>query len=140
MEGPYLVPLREIDVPNGNVYHALKSSEDSFIRFGELYFSRIETGKIKGWKRHNSCTLNLIVVQGMVKFLLVNDDFFEGGGRIYREEFTLGPIVNYKRLVVPPGYWMAFKGIGTGENIIANVIDEEHDPQESDSRSFVDFD
>lgn len=140
MEGPYLVPLREIEVPNGNVYHALKSSEASCIRFGELYFSRIETERVKGWKRHNRCTLNLIVVQGLVRFILVNDDFFEGNGKSYHKEFTLGPIANYKRLVVPPGYWMAFKGIGTGESIIANVIDEEHDPQECDSRSFADFD
>lgn len=140
MEEPYLVPLREIAVPNGNVYHALKSSEDGYINFGELYFSRIEMGKIKGWKRHNLCTLNLIVVEGVVSFIVASDDFLEGNGESYRKEFTIGPKVNYKRLVVPPGYWMAFKGVGAGENIIANVIDKEHDPEESDSRSFIDCD
>lgn len=138
MEEPYLVPLREIAVPNGNVYHAIKSSETSFINFGELYFSRIETGKIKGWKRHNRCTLNLIVVEGLVSFIIVTDDVFQGRNPSYHKEFTIGPEENYNRLVVPPGYWVAFKGVGAGENIIANVIDEEHDSEESDSRSLND--
>ena len=109
---PYLVPLRKIKLAKGNVFHALKSNENSFKGFGELYFSRIEFGKIKGWRRHNKYTLNLIVIEGLVKFIVASNDTFETDNPEYLEEFVIGPSENYKRLVVPPGHWMALRVSG----------------------------
>ena len=67
MEGVTLHPLKHITVPKGDIYHAMKFTDEGYCGFGEAYFSQIEQGQAKGWKRHNRMTLNLIVPIGAVK-------------------------------------------------------------------------
>ena len=50
IDGVSLHPLRQISVPNGDLWHALKATDDGFAGFGEAYFTQIEPHKIKGWK------------------------------------------------------------------------------------------
>ena len=52
MEGVTVHPLKHIVVPKGDIYHALKSTDEGYVGFGEAYFSQIEHGAAKGWKRH----------------------------------------------------------------------------------------
>ena len=61
MQGVRVFPLKIINTPNGEVKHALKNSDDSFSGFGEAYFSSVDFGTIKGWKKHTQMILNLIV-------------------------------------------------------------------------------
>ena len=73
-------PQQQISNAGGDVWHALKSAEDSFIGFGEAYFSWVDPGSIKAWKKHLDMTINLIVPIGMVRFMgyeLENDSFRE---------------------------------------------------------------
>ena len=58
IEGIALHPLEHISVPNGDVFHALRCTDEGFVGFGEAYFAQIESGKAKGWKRHNKMTLS----------------------------------------------------------------------------------
>ena len=71
IEGVSLHPLKHIVVPKGDIYHAMKSTDEGYVGFGEVYFSQIEHGQAKGWKRHNRMTLNLIVPVGTVKFVMI---------------------------------------------------------------------
>ena len=64
--------------------HALKNSDNEFIRFGEIYFSEIYFGKIKGWKRHLRMNMNLIVPEGFVKFVFYDEKLN------YFEEYEIG--------------------------------------------------
>jgi dTDP-4-dehydrorhamnose 3,5-epimerase len=73
MEGVTVHPLKHIVVPKGDIYHALKSTDEGYVGFGEAYFSQIEHGAAKGWKRHNRMTLNLVVPVGAVKFVIYDD-------------------------------------------------------------------
>ncbi len=73
MEGVSLHPLKHITVPKGDIYHAMKSTDEGYCGFGEAYFSQIEQGQTKGWKRHNRMMLNLIVPVGAVKFVVYDD-------------------------------------------------------------------
>ena len=52
IEGVFLNPLKIIENPLGDVYHGIKSSENSFVGFEEAYFSTIRYGVIKPWKKH----------------------------------------------------------------------------------------
>ena len=54
-------PLKKIPSVGGDVWHALKSTDESFQGFGEAYFSWIELGSIKAWKQHIRMTMNLLV-------------------------------------------------------------------------------
>ena len=117
---------------NGNVLHALKETDGSFKRFGEAYFSTINYGQIKGWKRHRLMTLNLFVPFGEVVFTVFDDR--RQGQEAVLSQYTLSR-EQYGCLTVPPMIWVAFKGLGKKESIILNIADMMHDPQEVDRLS-----
>ena len=115
--------LKIIDNDKGKVMHALKKSETSFDKFGEVYFSKIEYNYVKAWKKHKNMTMNLVVPVGSVKFVFYNEqnkDF---------EEIILGPN-NYSRITVLPNIWFGFKGLFKGNNLVMNLSNIEHDPSE----------
>lgn len=130
IEGVSLHPLKHIVVPKGDIYHAMKSTDEGYVGFGEAYFSQIEHGQAKGWKRHNRMTLNLIVTVGEVKFV-VYDDREGSATKGEFEEITLSPQNNYQRLTVASGIWMAFYGVGEGISMLMDIIPEPHDPSEA---------
>ena len=128
IEGVILTPLNKIHHPNGDILHGMKKSDVGFSDFGEAYFSTIKTGAIKGWNKHKRMTLNLIVPVGGVTFVIYDD---REGSRSNGSFFTVGlSSSNYQRLTVPPGLWMAFKGNNSKTNLILNIADIEHDPEE----------
>lgn len=131
--GVTLHPLKHIVVPKGDVYHALKSTDEGYCGFGEVYFTQIEHGQAKGWKRHNRMTLNLVVIVGKVKFVIYDDR--EGSltrGRF--EEIILSPSDNYQRLTLAPGLWMAFYGEAEGISTLMDIIPEPHNPEEANRK------
>ena len=133
MTGVTLTNLKRVRVINGDVYHALKASEESFKGFGELYFSRIDYGKVKGWKKHTKFTLNLTVPAGHVRFVVFSSDKKTGLPTELVGEYLIGADDNHQRLTVPPGFWVAFQGLHQSGNVIANVIPEEHIPTEAEN-------
>ncbi|MCL7411937.1 MAG: dTDP-4-dehydrorhamnose 3,5-epimerase family protein [Methanosarcinaceae archaeon] len=130
IEGVELTPLKIISGDSGDVLHAIKRTESSFQGFGEAYFSTVDKGAIKAWKRHNKMTLNLVVPCGEIKFVLYDDrQDSQTYGQI--NELTLS-LQNYQRLTVPPLVWLGFKGLGDDLNMLMNVSDIPHDPEEYD--------
>lgn len=133
IQGVELHPLKHIIVPKGDIFHALKSTDEGYTGFGEAYFSQIESGAVKGWKRHNRMTLNIIVPLGKIKFVVYDDR--EGSttnGKF--QEIILSPESNYQRLTLAPGLWMAFKGMDNGISMLMDIIPEPHDPSEADRK------
>ncbi|WP_293713970.1 dTDP-4-dehydrorhamnose 3,5-epimerase [uncultured Parabacteroides sp.] len=133
MEGVTLHPLKHIIVPKGDIYHALKSTDEGYKGFGEAYFSQVEEGVVKGWKRHNRMTLNLIVPLGRIKFIIY-DGREESVTKGTFEEIILSPKENYQRLTIAPGLWLAFCGMDKGTSMLMNIIPEPHDPKEADRK------
>lgn len=123
MDGIILTPLKQIHNPKGDVFHAMKKSDTGFDGFGEAYFSTINQGNIKGWKKHTQMTLNLVVPMGCIKFVVYNDKT----KRFFNVKLSQN---NYQRLTVNPGLWMAFKGIDE-TSILLNLASIEHDPDEA---------
>lgn len=117
-----VTPLTRIQVAGGDVLHGIKRSDPGYVDFGEAYFSIVEVGAIKAWKRHLRMTLNLVVPFGMVCFAFLDD---EG---VVREE-TIGEN-HYVRLTVPPRIWFGFKGLSVPYSILMNLADIPHDPIE----------
>lgn len=130
-----ITSLKVIPTPGGNVLHALKNSDESFVGFGEAYFSWVEVGTIKAWKRHNQMTMNLIVPVGRVQFVFFDDE---------TKEFL--PIVigenDYARIAAPSGIWFGFKGINTPRSLVLNISNIPHDPNEIDRLDYdkIDYD
>ena len=128
MTKPYTTPISIIKVDDGDVLHALKSNEDSFSKFGEAYFSNVKSGQTKAWKMHKKMTLNIIVPVGEIKFVLFKDAK-EFSGETDFEEFSLSRS-NYKRLTVPPNFWLGFQCKSEEDAMLLNIADIEHDPAE----------
>ncbi|MEO6962558.1 MAG: dTDP-4-dehydrorhamnose 3,5-epimerase family protein [Puia sp.] len=126
-----LTPLRIIPGDSGYVMHALKQQESSFQGFGEAYFSIVNKNSVKGWKKHRSMLLNLIVPSGAIRFVLYDDRKESSQHRAIRE-ITLSK-ENYQRLTVPPGVWMAFQGLSDDLNMLLNIASIPHDPDEADT-------
>jgi len=128
IEGVLLHPLKQIPDERGKIMHMLKSTDPHFEKFGEIYFSCVYPGVVKGWHRHSRMTLNYAVVTGLIKMVLYDDR--EGSpthGQV--EEIFLGES-NYALLKVPPMVWNGFKGVGVQPAIVANCATIPHDPKE----------
>ena len=117
---------------NGSVMHALKKSDSGFRNFGEIYFSNIKYKNIKAWKRHTKMTMNLVVPVGRVKFV-----FYSEEKNIF-EEYILGEN-NYNRLTVNPLLWFGFQGMEEGKNLVMNIANIEHDPDEVERKNLMDL-
>jgi len=128
---PYLTELKIIEQPQGCIKHGIKASDPSFSRFGEAYFSTVNKGCIKGWKLHREMTLNLVVPSGEIRFI-VHDGIRDEGKPFIKPliDVVLGDN-NYHRLTIPPNFWLAFEGIGVNINMLMNVANIEHDPNEA---------
>lgn len=133
MDGVTVTPLRRIATGKGDVLHAMKATDPGYCGFGEVYFSEVYPGQRKGWKRHNRMTLNLVVIRGAIKFVVVNDLTHE------REEMVLSPDSNYSRLTVAPGLWMSFEGVSNETSLLMDLIPEPHDPDEADRKELSQF-
>ncbi len=124
-------PQRVIDTDGGTVLHALKAGDSSFHGFGEAYVSEIGAGRIRAWKRHRRMTLNLVVVQGAVRFVIHDDRPGSPTLGVY-QEVLLSRESNHARLTVPPLLWLGFQGLSTPMNALLNIANLEHDPEEID--------
>ena len=125
MDKIILTPLKQILNSKGDIFHAMKKSDIGFDGFGEAYFSTVNKGDIKGWKKHTKMTLNLIVSIGEIELVIYDE------GTQKFETIKLSPL-NYKRLTVKPNLWMAFRGC-CEYNMLLNLASIEHDPDEAET-------
>jgi dTDP-4-dehydrorhamnose 3,5-epimerase len=124
IEGVKITPLGQILDERGKVMHMMRSDDINFIQFGEIYFSCVHPGAIKGWHIHKEMVLNYAVPFGNIKFVLYDDrEFSTTKGKL--QEFFLGPD-NYYLVTVPPMIWNGFKGIGSEMAIVANCASIAH--------------
>lgn len=132
-----LTQLKRIDHPKGEVLHAMKRSSPGFAGFGEAYFSTVLPGETKGWKRHRRVTLNLVVPVGTVRFVIFDERPDSPSFGCFND-FVLSK-ENYARLTIPPGLWVAFRGLDESNNMLINLANEEHEPAESDNVGIEDI-
>ena len=129
------VIVTHLDVINtlgGNVMHGIKSTSDGYAGFGEAYFSQIDKGAIKAWKRHKEMTLNLMVPVGEIRFILFDER------KVSNTQFQEIVISknNFCRLTVPPMIWMGFQGLSDDGSMLLNIANIEHDAYEVDKKNF----
>jgi dTDP-4-dehydrorhamnose 3,5-epimerase len=129
IEGVKIIPLARIPDERGTIFHMLRSTDPHFIQFGEIYFSSIYQGIIKGWHRHKEMTLNYACIFGQIKLVLFDErDTSPTNGTLM--EVFLG-VDNYSLVIIPPDVWNGFKGISEPFSIVANCCTHSHDPSRS---------
>lgn len=126
IDGVRIVPRARIPDERGTVLHMLKATDPEFLGFGEIYFSTIHPGVVKGWHRHVEMTLSYVCVHGRIKLVLFDDREGSSTRGEIMERF-LGPD-DYSLVQIPPGVWNGFKGMGPDTAIVANCSTHPHDP------------
>lgn len=128
IQGVEVFPLKRIQDERGMVMHMLKNTDPHFEEFGEIYFSVINPGVIKGWHWHSRMTINYAVVVGNIKLVLYDQ---RPDSPTYKtlQEICFGQI-NYQLVRVPPGVTNGFTAIGGERAVVANCASIPHDPTE----------
>ena len=118
--------LKQIYNDKGSVGHLLKSTDDCFSGFGEAYLSRVNYNAVKAWKRHKKMNMNLIVLDGTVRFVFYNSE------QNCCKTYTISG-QDFKRITVPPMIWFGFQGISLTTSTVLNLANIVHDPLEVDT-------
>lgn len=128
IEGVQITSRKVIPDDRGKIMHIMKSSDNQFNTFGEVYCSTIYPGIVKGWHMHKKMTLNYVVLKGNIKFVLYDD---RPESKTYQQiqEIIIGE-TQYVMVTVPPFVWNGFKGIGLEEAFVINFTDIPHDQEE----------
>lgn len=135
IDGVTLTPLRQIFDDRGAVFHMLRKDAEHFAGFGEVYFSIVNEGVVKSWRRHREMTMSLAVPVGRIRMVLCDqrDDGPTSGERM--TVFLGESEQDYQLLTVPPMVWAAFQSVGEGRAIIANCASAPHSPDEVERAS-----
>jgi dTDP-4-dehydrorhamnose 3,5-epimerase len=134
IEGVARHPLRQFVDDRGRTMHMLRNDDPHFRAFGEIYFSGVQQGKVKGWYRHREKTLNYAVPTGLIR-VVIYDERVTSPTRGAIEEYLLGEASDkYALLTIPPLLWYGVQGLAPGVSIIANCSDLPNDPAESDRK------
>lgn len=128
IQGVDFHPLKQIPDERGRVMQMLRRDDPWFERFGEIYFSVVYPGVVKGWHLHKVMTLNYTVIVGRIKLVLY-DERKDSPTRGKLQEIFAGED-NYCLITVPPNVWNGFKGLGVEPAIVANCATEPYDPSE----------
>ena len=131
IDGVLFQPVKEIATAGGPVLHMLRSDSPEFAGFGEIYFSVVEPGAVKAWKRHTRQTQFFAVPGGLME-VVVHDPREGSPTKGATVSFLLGRPGRYATLRIPPGLWYGFACRGAEAAVLANCADIPHDPEESE--------
>ncbi|MEW6679748.1 MAG: dTDP-4-dehydrorhamnose 3,5-epimerase family protein [bacterium] len=129
-------PLKQIVDERGKVMHMLRRDSPFFTDFGEIYFSVVNPGVVKAWKRHYKMTQHFAVPVGKIKLVIYDERRnLATYGRI--EILEIGE-ENYCLVKIPPILWYGFQGISSNPALIANCTDMPHDLSEVEHLDYLD--
>lgn len=124
IDGVIVKQLRSIADERGTIHKMQEATDPEFKGFGEVYFSTVYPGVVKGWHLHEHNVLNYSVIAGMIKLVLFDDR--EGSPtRGELQELFVGE-ENRALVQIPAGVWNGFKGIGTTTAIVCDLTTLTH--------------
>lgn len=127
-----LISLKQIVDQRGAVFHYLRSDDKNFNGFGEAYYSKVNSGVVKGWKYHKEVCQHFCVPVGEIK-IVIYDGRLDSPSLGCVDEILLNDSSNYSRLSIPPRLWYSFKCISETSSLLANIINQVHHPDESET-------
>jgi dTDP-4-dehydrorhamnose 3,5-epimerase len=130
IEGVMTKKLKVIPDERGRLMEILRTDDEMFRKFGQVYMTTAYPGVVKGWHYHKKQYDNMAVVKGMMKIVLYD-------GR--RDSSTYGEINEFFAgehnpvlIHIPPFVCHGFKCISQEEAIVVNTPSEAYDYREPD--------
>ena len=130
IDGAKIKKLKVIPDERGWLMEMMRSDDEFYQKFGQVYLTVAYPGVVKGWHYHKKQTDNFVVVNGTIKVVLYDDR--EGSAtRGEVNEFFMGEH-NPMLLVIPPLVLHGMKGVGTQPGYLINVPTEPYNYDEPD--------
>ena len=140
IEGVKTKKLNVIPDERGRLMEMLRSDDDIFSEFGQIYMTTAYPGAVKAWHYHKKQDDNFVVIAGMMKVVLFDSrENSKTKGEV--NEFFMGEH-NEILLHIPRGVYHGFKCISDKEAVVINTptqrynyeAPDEHrvDPHEND--------
>jgi len=130
IEGVTTKDLRVIPDERGRLMEILRTDDDVFEKFGQVYMTTVYPGVVKAWHYHKKQRDNFCVLRGMLKVVLF-DDREDSSTRGNIDEFFLGEH-NPTLVSIPAFVYHGFKGVSTCEAIVINIPTNIYNYQEPD--------
>jgi len=114
----------------GRLWEILRSDDDIFDHFGQVYVTTAYPGVVKAWHAHQHQTDFFTVLAGMAKFVLY-DMRSDSRTRGEIQEFFLGRD-NLRLITIPPGVYHGFKCVSDQEVLALNCPTRPYNADEPD--------
>ena len=122
IEGVKQKKLRVIPDERGRLMEVLRSDDELFSKFGQVYITTAYPGVVKGWHYHKKQIDNFAVVKGMIKLVLY-DPREDSPTKGEINEFFLGEY-NPMLIQIPNWIYHGFKCVSEEEAICLNCPTE----------------
>jgi dTDP-4-dehydrorhamnose 3,5-epimerase len=130
IEGVKTKKLQVFPDERGRLMEILRSDDELFLQFGQVYMTTTYPGVVKAWHLHKVQTDNVACVQGMIKLVLY-DAREESPTYRQVDQLYLG-LHNPLLVQIPKGIYHGWMCISREEAIIVNVPTERYDYENPD--------
>jgi dTDP-4-dehydrorhamnose 3,5-epimerase len=130
IDGVVVKTLRVIPDDRGRLMEILRSDEDVFSSFGQVYMTTTYPGVVKAWHMHLKQTDHMCAVVGMFRLALF-DDRNGSSTRGVLQEVYMGehrPVL----VCIPPGVYHGWRCVSECEGVVVNVPDRPYDREDPD--------
>lgn len=119
-----LVSLASVDAEGGEIIKAISTNSKEFQGFGEAYFSKLNQGIFRGWRRHDRSDSIVFIISGSASFHFVPDS-----SKCFT--ISLGICIEEKVcLQIPRGLLFGFIASSSRPVTIMNFSSVRHDQDE----------
>ncbi|PIU65059.1 MAG: dTDP-4-dehydrorhamnose 3,5-epimerase [Armatimonadetes bacterium CG07_land_8_20_14_0_80_40_9] len=118
IEGVKVKQLRIIPDERGSLLEILRSDDETFEKFGQVYLSTVYPGVIKAWHYHKKQTDNVACIKGMIKVVLY-DNRKDSPTKGEVNELFIGDR-NRVLIQIPKFIYHGWKCIGESEALVIN--------------------
>lgn len=130
IEGVKTKLLKVIPDGRGRLMEILRSDEEIFLGFGQVYLTTAYPGVVKAWHYHKKQADNFACLRGMVKVVLY--DRRDGSPTVGEIDTLYLGDHNPMLLQIPPEVWHGFMNVGTEETILLNCPTRPYNREEPD--------
>ena len=130
IDGVKIKQLKPIADERGRLMEMLRSDDELFEKFGQVYMTTAYPGVVKAWHYHEKQTDHFTVVKGMAKVVLF-DGREDSSTKGEVNEFFMG-VHNPILLKIPKKVFHGFKCISEEEAVIINVPTEPYNRDQPD--------
>jgi dTDP-4-dehydrorhamnose 3,5-epimerase len=130
IDGVILKKLKAIPDERGRLMEILRSDDNFFEKFGQVYITTAYPGVVKGWHYHKKQYDNMAVVKGMMKIVLY--DSRKKSATYGEVNEIIAGIHNSVLVHIPPFVYHGFKCISEEEAMVINTPTEGYNYNEPD--------